>query len=136
MAAGQGKRISDEKRAAVLAALLEGQAVTKVAEDYKIDKGTVSRLKKKIPAEKLQEVATKKGEAIADLIAETLEASFQARKNILKQTEDAAWLNKQSASELATLYGVTADKEFRVLEAIENARANAEADKEWPEVVR
>jgi regulator of protease activity HflC (stomatin/prohibitin superfamily) len=126
MAIGQGKRIPDSTRAAVVAALLEGQAVTKVADDYKIDKATVSRLKKAIPAALLQEVATKKEIDIAGKIADHLNASFEALTNILAVTKDNAWLTKQNASDLATFSGVTADKVFRVLEAIENAQATEE----------
>jgi regulator of protease activity HflC (stomatin/prohibitin superfamily) len=126
MAAGQGKRISDATRAAVMAALLEGQAITKVAADYKIDKASVSRLRKAIPKEHLQQVATKKDIDIASKIVEHLDASFQALKNILAVTNDTTWLNKQNASDLATFSGVTADKVFRVLEAIENAQTNEE----------
>lgn len=129
---GQGKRIPDNTRAAVIAALLEGQAVTKVAEDYKIDKATVSRLRKAIPAEALQQVATKKEIDIAGKIADHLNASFEALTNILAVTRDHAWLAKQNASDLATFSGVTADKVFRVLEAIENAQAQDE----WPEEVQ
>jgi hypothetical protein len=125
--------ISDEKRAVVLAALLVGQGVNQIAAQYKIPKATVSRLKKAIPTEHLEQIGTQKRDRLAELIAANLEASFQARQNILKQTEDAHWLSKQSASELATLYGVAADKEFRVLEAIENAQPT---QNEWPEVVR
>jgi transposase-like protein len=132
IAAGQGKRIPDSKKAAVMAALLEGQAVTKVADDYKIDKATVSRIKKQLPADKLQEVATKKELDIANSIALMLDASFKAIHNILRQTENAEWLNKQPADELATFIGVTSDKVFRVLEAIENAQTQSD---EWPEEV-
>jgi hypothetical protein len=130
MAAGQGKRIPDSKRAAVMAALLAGQSVNKVAEDYKMPKSSVSRLKALIPAEQLEQVGIQKGEQIADLIAQNLEASFRAIHNILQQTENAEWLNKQPADELATLLGVTSDKVFRVLEAIENAQP---APTEWPD---
>lgn len=124
----KGRRIPDDTRAAVIAALLEGQAVTKVADDYKIDKATVSRLKKTIPAEQLQQVAIKKEIDIAGKIAAHLDASFQALTNILAVTNDSTWLNKQNASDLATFSGVTADKVFRVLEAIENAHAREEAN--------
>jgi len=127
----QGRRIPDEVRAAVIGALLEGQAVTKVADDYKIPHSSVSRLKKAIPQEQLDEVGRKKGEHIAELISNNLEASFIAIKNILNQTENAKWLTQQNAADLATLLGVTSDKVFRVLEAIQNAQA----PDEWPEVV-
>lgn len=124
MAVGQGRPIPDNKKAAVIAALLEGQAVSKVAEVYKVPQSSVSRLKKLIPQAQLDEVGTKKGENIANLIAANLDASFQAIKNILNQTNNAEWLNKQPADELATFLGITSDKVFRVLEAIENAQTN------------
>lgn len=129
----QGKRIPDEIRAAVIAELIDGHAVTKVAERFKIPKQTVSRLKKEIPAEQLGQIETKKGERIAELITKNLELSFQAMNNIANQTANAKWLSEQNAHDLATLFGVTADKVFRVLEAIENAHDRAES--EWPEVV-
>lgn len=129
------KRTSDAKRAACIAALLEGQAVSKVAADYKVSEATASRLRKAIPPELLQEIETKKGQKLANLIAGNLERSFEAIGNILEHTKNVDWLNKQSADELATFLGVTSDKVFRVLEAIENARPS-ESNEEWPEVVR
>lgn len=135
MAKGQGKPIPDEKKAVVLAALLQGQGVNEISRNYQIPIASVSRIKKLIPADRLEQVGIQKADRLADLIALNLEASFEARQNILKQTENADWLNKQSAAELATLYGVAADKEFRVLEAIENAQPK-DAPDEWPEVVR
>lgn len=136
MAKGQGKPIPDGTKAAVIAALLEGQAVSQVAATYKVSEASASRLRKAIPADRLKEVEIKKGKDLAELIVANLEASFEARKNILRQTENADWLNKQSAAELATLYGVAADKEFRVLEAIENAQNADESEEAWPAVVR
>ncbi len=127
----KGKRISDEIRTAVMSALLNGHAVTKVADDFKIPHSTVSRLKNEIPQEKLDEVGRKKGDRIAELITQNLELSFTAMNNIANQTGNAKWLSEQNAHDLATLFGVTADKVFRVLEAIQNAQVESE----WPEVV-
>lgn len=126
MAKGQGKRIDDATRAQVIAALLAGQGVMEVAAAYKIPQSSVSRFKKLIPKQQLDEVGCKKGENIAYLISKNLEESFQAISNIQKITENNEWLVKQPAAELATFVGVTADKVFRVLEAIENANAGSE----------
>lgn len=134
MAEGQGKRIPDEVRAQVIGALLQGQGVTQIAKDYKIDKATVSRLKKEIPEDDLQQLATKKKVDIAERISEFLDEGFNAIRNSLRITEDNAWLSKQSASELATFIGVTSDKIFRVLEAIDNA--NQAKQKDESETVR
>lgn len=129
------KPLADEKKAVVLSALLIGQGVNEISAKYNIPKATVSRLKKVIPTAELERIGTQKADRLAELISNNLEASFEARGNILKQTQDAQWLSRQSASELATLYGVAADKEFRVLEAIENARQQEQEDS-WPETVR
>lgn len=126
MAAGQGKPITDTNRAVVIAALLAGQGVNEIAEKYKIPKASVSRLKKAIPQEQLEQVGTQKGENIAALISANLESSFNAIQNILTVTKNAEWLHKQPASELATFLGVTSDKVFRVLEAIENAQSSTD----------
>lgn len=128
MAVGQGKPIPDDKKAVVLAALLSGQGVNEIARTYKIPVASVSRLKKAIPADKLEQVGIEKGENIANLISRNLEASFDSIHNILQVTKNDAWLNKQPASELATFLGVTSDKVFRVLEAIENAQSNESED--------
>lgn len=126
----KGQKISDEIRSAVMAELLAGHAVTKVAERFNIPHSTVSRLKTEIPQEKLDEVGRKKGDRIAELITQNLELSFTAMNNIANQTNNDEWLSKQNADDLATLFGVTADKVFRVLEAIQNAQ-----EQEWPEEV-
>jgi transposase-like protein len=123
MAAGQGKRIPDEKKAVVIAALLEGQSVSKVSEDYKVPASSVSRLRKLIPQDKLEEIGEKKGDRLAELISGYLETSFKAITNVLNQTNNADWLKEQSASELATFIGVASDKIFRVLEAIDKAQS-------------
>lgn len=129
----QGKRIPDDIRAAIIAQLIDGHAVTRVAENFKIPKQTISRLKKEIPAEELRQIEVRKGVRIAELISRNLELSFEAMNNIANQTKNAKWLSEQNAHDLATLFGVTADKVFRVLEAIENAHDRAES--EWPEQV-
>jgi transposase-like protein len=125
MGSVQRKRISEETKAVVIAALLEGQSVSKVSEDYKVPMSSVSRIRKLVPQNKLEEVAEKKGDRLADLISGYLETSFEAISNILNQTKNADWLKEQSAAELATFFGVTSDKVFRVLEAIDKARAVA-----------
>jgi hypothetical protein len=117
----RGKRIANDVRAQVIAALLEGQGVTQIAAKYRLAQSTVSGLRKEIPAEKLDEVRSKKRDDLAQLIASNLEAAFAALTNILNITRDPNWLKKQSAAELATMYGVISDKNFRILEAIDNA---------------
>jgi hypothetical protein len=74
----------------------------------------------------------KKKADIADNIANFLNESFNAVSNAYKVTEDREWLCEQSAAELATFIGVTSDKIFRVLEAIENTNQYANEELELP----
>lgn len=118
------KACSPETKAAVLAALLAGQGVNEVATQYHIDKATVSRWKKTIPSEQLQQVATKKAEDFGDLLANYLRETLTTLTAQAVYFRDETWLSKQPAADVAVLHGVQTDKAIRLLEAIE--RANAE----------
>lgn len=116
------RKHSDEVRARALAALLEGQGVTEVAEKYKLSKATVSRLKNTIGPETLEQIETQKKESIASLVESHLSESLKAATEIARQVgTDKQWLAKQTASEVAILYGVLTDKSIRILEAAEAA---------------
>lgn len=119
---------SDEKRAQVMAALLEGQSVTKVAKDYEVSQATVSRIKSSLGPEVLEEIGYEKKERIADLVESHLRDSLKACAAIAQHATNAQWLSRQSASELAVLYGVLTDKSIRILEAAESAGRNAVDD--------
>ncbi len=120
-----------EVQAAVMAALLAGQGVCEVAEQFKIDKSVVSRIKGKIPNDKLQQLATKKGEDFESLIETYLREVLITLSAQARFFRNETWLSKQPAAELATLHGVQADKAFRLFEAIE--RAHEIEDEEAPE---
>lgn len=108
-------KYSDETKAAVMAALLQGQSVSSVAKQYKIPKGTVSSWKHK--AQGVGNVSTQKREAISDLLGELLVTNLQAAKTVIETIADPAYIKRQSASEIAVLWGVINDKTFRMLEA-------------------
>lgn len=115
---------SDELKAAAMAALLTGQSVSSVAKEYKIPKGTVSSWK-----DKAHELANrggvesdstqKKEIAIGELITIYLETNLDTLRKQAAFFSDERWLSRQSASELAVLHGVLADKAIRILEAAE-----------------
>ncbi len=69
----------------------------------------------------LKEIVNSKKDRIGELITEMLEASLASLTRIANITTDNVWLKSQNAAELATLYGVKADKIIRILEAIERA---------------
>lgn len=113
---------SKETKAAVIAALLEGQSVSRVAEDYNIPSGTIKSWKNRQEQsgiETTETVATQKKE-VSDLIITLLETHLQAAISIAGAI-DPSYIKKQSASEVAVLLGVINDKVFRMLEALGRA---------------
>ena len=104
-----------ETRAAAMAALLEGQAVSAVAKEYKLPPSTVSRWKAKAREEAGR--SDDVGELLLDYLTEnlrTLRAQAQAFR-------DPEWLRAQEADAAAVLHGVLTDKAVRLLEALEGS---------------
>lgn len=110
-----GRSYSEETKAAVMASLLTGQSVSSVAREYKIPKGTVSDWKRQ--AEGVGSEPTQKRE-IGALLLDYLHTNLRTLKKQSETFADEKWLKLQSASELAVLHGVIADKTIRLLEAL------------------
>jgi len=113
---------SDDTKAEVMAALLQGQRVTNIADEYDIPQSTVSGWKKKVQQKAdmdLDDQAIQKKEAeLGGLLMEYLQENVKALRAQAEQFSDEEWLKKQSASEVATLHGVMTDKAVRLLEAL------------------
>lgn len=110
-------RVYDEAtKAAVMAALLEGQSINFVAKEYKVPRGTIASWSRNLPRN--HTVSSEKRERIGQLIIDNVEAEFETMIAMQDVFTDQEWLKKQSASELAVLYGVIKDKAIRVLEAL------------------
>ena len=105
---------SEEKRAAVLAALLAGQSVGEIAESYQIPERTVWRWREA----KLAEIVREKKERISEKLLTYLDGLFETLIAQQKVFRDETYLKEQSAAEVATLHGVLCDKGFRILEAL------------------
>ena len=125
----KGKKKDEHTRAAVLAALLAGQRVTEVAQQFKLPHSTVSRLKATITPDKLDEVGRKKGEDFNELLGNYLKETLTTLEAQAKFFRDEDWLRKQNAADAAVLHGVQTDKAFSLFEAIERA-AEAKAGAE------
>lgn len=128
-----------EVKAAVLAALLTGQSVTSVADEYNIPRGTVSSWKKREAepiflqaaatvatdaTQKRESVATEGDEPTANVgprIITYLEKSLDSLAAQADHFADKQWLDKQLAAEIAVLHGVQADKAIRLIEALNRA---------------
>jgi transposase-like protein len=124
-----GKKYSDETKAAVLTALLAGQAVSYVSKEYNVPVGTVKSWKhRNISEDQLQPVATSATQKKADLgqmVLGLLEEELITLQEMTRAVRDPAWIKSQDASEVAVLYGVMQDKAFRKIEAFDkNARTD------------
>ena len=125
-----GKEYSDEIKAAAMAALLQGQSVNSVARQYKIPKGTISGWKEQAfnHANGVVSKATQKKEVIGNLLIEYIIQSLKTLQKQVMVFSNEDWLNKQSASEVAVLHGVIADKTIRLLEALTGNTEQTEQD--------
>jgi hypothetical protein len=104
-----------QTKAAVLGALLAGQAVDEVAKTFRLPVGTVKRWK-----HESSNVEREPGERIRELLTTYLEKTLETltihQEGIFR---DAEWLAKQDAADLAVLHGVVNDKAVRLLQAID-----------------
>jgi transposase-like protein len=113
---------SDATKAAAMAALLMGQGVDKVAEQYNIPVTTLYSWKSKQKnGDGIVNLASQKKEKIGDLLLEYLNASLTTLRVQVEFFKDEEWLRLQDASSVATLHGVTTDKAIRLLEALSKA---------------
>lgn len=111
---------SDEVKAQALAAMLAGQSPAMVAATFKIPIGTLKSWKSRQQnGSSVATVATvEKRERIGSLLLEYLEEGLITLREQVKVFRDPTWLKTQSASEVAVLHGVIADKQIRLLEAL------------------
>lgn len=119
-----GKAHTEETKAAVLAALLEGQSLSQVARDWRLPKSTVARWK----AECSGTVGPEKQAEIGELLLGYLRENITTLRAQAEKFRDSQWLDKQPAAEVAVLHGVLADKAVRLLEALEPAEGPGGAE--------
>jgi transposase-like protein len=107
------QQYGDEIKAQVIAALMEGQSIRQVAEQYHIPKSTVAEWKN-------QDVRTDRTQKkeIGELLTDYLRANLEALRSQVEVFSDKDWLKKQDASSVAVLHGVMTDKAIRLLEAM------------------
>jgi transposase-like protein len=121
------KEYAPEVKAAVMAALMEGQTIRKAADDHGVSKSTVAAWSKEaegIIAASVQFVPDTKKERIKELLIDLVIAKIESQIAINQHTHDKEWLMKQDASALAMLLGVGDDKLIRLLEKFGGARTD------------
>lgn len=119
----KSKNYSAKVIAQAIALLVAGESVQEVADKLHVPKQTISDWKQQVP-EDAGRIRTKK-EVIADLVAQNIESILRANLTQLTVATDEAYIRKQSAGELAILYGTICDKGFRFLEAAARAERDA-----------
>lgn len=102
-----------------MAALLTGQSVSQTARDFTLPKSTVSRIRGEIPKLELERTATQKRDSLEALLLAYLRTMLTTLQAQAEAVGDPEYVKAQSASELAVLHGVLADKTFRILSALE-----------------
>lgn len=117
---------SDETKAAVMAALLEGQSVNSVAKQYNIPKGTVSGWKHQTQGVALS--STQKKEELGNLLMDLVIIKAKLLIQIAQTTMDKKWILKQNSADLAVYAGVESDKLFRMLEAFSANDSDSETE--------
>jgi transposase-like protein len=128
----RGKEHDATIRAAVIAALLAGQAVNDVARQFGLDSGLVSRWKARLPEAELQQVAAEKKERLVDLIEGHLSASLKGAARIAAQTNDSEWLAAQSPEKLVLLYTTFSETSFRLMELASKLLSSERAEQPAP----
>ena len=117
---------NSETKAAVLAALLTGQAASFVAKEYSIPESTVKDWGAKARSGELSAEYPSQKKEIGELLIEYLRANIEALRKQAEVFGEPDYLRKNSAENLAVLHGVMADKAVRLLEAMtKNAASNS-----------
>lgn len=108
---------SDEVKAACMAALLEGQSINQVADQYKIPRSTVGNWRTQVMQTGVPEVSDTKRAEMGDLLVGVLRENLKTLQFIAETTRNPEWVLRQDSSALATFYGVMTDKAVRLIEA-------------------
>lgn len=112
--------------AQVIAALVSGKTFKEISEELGISEDTINRIKKKLPEEFTEYFATAKSNEITRLVEKGLKDQLEAMSKLVAVTKNEAWIEQQTAPEIATLFGVINDKTVRIFAAIELAE-----EREW-----
>ena len=114
------REYSPEVKAAVMAALMDGQSIRQVAKETGVSKSTVATWGKETQGviDAVQDVPDTKRQQISGLVVELLIAKLEGQISMARHTADKSWQSKQDASAFAMVYGVADDKLIRLLEKL------------------
>ena len=117
-----GKGTPPEVQAQIFALLVSGQFHhdSDLAKHLNISKGTVTKYKKMIPPDVLEQVRAVKKERVGELIVKFLEETLESL-SMMNAALTPDWYVKQDAPGLAIFFGVKVDKVAKILDSINRA---------------
>lgn len=117
---------SDEIRAAAIAAVAAGASIASVARQHGVSRRAVQIWRDQ--AHLAPSVSQQNQVQLGELIADYLRTGLAALASEARLFGDPDWLKGQSASDLAILHGVLADKLVRILAGVEAAAEGLDLD--------
>lgn len=130
------RKINDATRARIIADLISGNYETELELSVRhgCSPNSVGRIRKSLDPDLLLKFVNEKAQldnsrrelderinSIPFMVEQLLRSSLAAAAKIADQTQDAEWLSKQSASDLAELYNSLSNTAIKILAAIEMA---------------
>jgi transposase-like protein len=114
----QGQKLSDEKRAQIIALLLTGESIPKTARLAGVAESTVSAIKASDDFGRLRTLKRESEPSIHELVTAHLTTSLEAANALARSIrDDKEWFARQSAYDIAMLYGTLSDKAIRIYDA-------------------
>jgi transposase-like protein len=122
-----GKEYAPEVKAAVMAALMDGQSLRQIEREHGVAKSTVAAWGKETDGivVSVRDTLDKKKAQITELLVDLFLAKLESQISLAKHAGDRDWLKKQDASAVAMLLGVSDDKLIRLLEKYESNEPDA-----------
>lgn len=115
------REYTPEVKAAVMAALMDGQSIRQVSREHGIPKTTVQHWGEELRGMvgRVPSVPSAKKDQIHELLVDLLIAKLESLIALSEHSGDKKWLQSQDASAVAMLLGVSDDKVMRMLEKFE-----------------
>ena len=114
----QGQKLSDEKRAQVIALLLAGESNKRTAERVGVSERTVRNVKTSPDFASLCLLKSESEPTLHELVTAHLTTSLKAANALARSiTDDKDWFTRQNAADIGILYGTLSDKAIRIYDA-------------------
>ena len=114
----QGKRLTVEQRAKVIVLLLAGESHARTAKLAGVSVKSVERIKSSPEMAELVALKKESEPSINELVTAHLRTALEAANALARSIrDDKEWFARQSAYDVAMLYGTLSDKAIRIFDA-------------------